>query len=156
MAPLGRTSNYRSLYLLSSYGVLRLLDNLFYSGPCFIESCSEAKRGLRLESYNTEFGRHAYLVARLLAYRYRHRLNVRHLTYVLLIKIGRMINSLLVVEATRLCLSAKISSLMKARKINALLVSYYAGLATSIILDYANISSVLSLGSLGLKVCLQN
>ena len=82
--------------------------------------------------------------------------SVRHLTYVLLIKIGRMINSLLVVEATRLCLSAKISSLMKARKINALLVSYYAGLATSIILDYANISSVLSLGSLGLKVCLQN
>lgn len=153
MATLGRTSNYRSLYLLSSYGVLRLLDNLFYEGPCFIESSREAKRGLLVESYNTEFGRHAYLVARLLAYRYRHRLNVRHLTYVLLIKIGRIINSLLVVEATTLCLSAKMSSPMK-RKINALLVSYYAGLATSIILDYANISSVLSLGSLGLKVCL--
>ena len=154
MAALGRTSNYRSLYLLSSYGVLRLLDNLFYEGPCFIESCCEAKRGLRLESYNTPFPRHAYLVARLLAYRYRHRLNVRHLTIVLLIKIGRMINSLLVVEATTLCLSAKMSSLMK-RKINALLVSYVAGPRSSIILDYANISSVLSLGSLGLKVCLQ-
>jgi hypothetical protein len=101
-----------------------------------------------------EFARHAYLIARLLAYGCTRRLNIRYLTSVLSIKIARVINSLSVVQAVGLCLSAKASSLVKARKINTLLVGCCAGLAASTILDYASISSVLGLGSLGLKVCL--
>ena len=151
-------ASYRSLYLLSSLKAVRLCDVLFLVTAKIIPTCVQLEKSYLLQCYKTHIFRNAYIFSSLLATRIMQGLNVTHLLSVLVCKIEKtqdicVINSaaLCVIVGLGLIFNGRIKGHMKTRfvpKIKALCVSSFSNR----ILDIGYISSVTSLGLVGVKV----
>ena len=151
-------ATYRSLYLSSSLSLVRLSDLLFVLRAKIIPTCVQLEKSYLLQCYKTHIFRNAYIFSSLLATRIMQGLNVTHLLSVLVCKIEKtqdicVINSaaLCVIVGLGLIFNGRIKGHMKTRfvpKIKALCVSSFSNR----ILDIGYISSVTSLGLVGVKV----
>ena len=155
-------ASYRSLYLLSSLKAVRLCDVLFLVTAKIIPTCVQLEKSYLLQCYKTHIFRNAYIFSSLLATRIMQGLNVTHLSVLVCSKIfikTQDINSaaLCVISALKgivglgLIFNGRIKGHMKTRfvpKIKALCVSSFSNR----ILDIGYISSVTSLGLVGVKV----
>ena len=152
-------ASYRSLYLLSSLKAVRLCDVLFLVTPKIIPTCVQLEKSYLLQCYKTHIFRNAYIFSSLLATRIMQGLNVTHLLSVLVCKIEKT-QGMIIDQAIYhsfyfvglgLIFNGRIKGHMKTRfvpKIKALCVSSFSNR----ILDIGYISSVTSLGLVGVKV----
>ena len=153
-------ASYRSLYLLSSLSLVRLCDVLFLVTAKIIPTCVQLEKSYLLQCYKTHILRNAYIFSSLLATRIMQGLNVTHLSVLVCSKIfikTQDINSAALFSALKgivglgLIFNGRIKGHMKTRfvpKIKALCVSSFSNR----ILDIGYISSVSSLGLVGVKV----
>ena len=145
-------ASYRSLYLLSSLKAVRLCDVLFLVTAKIIPTCVQLEKSYLLQCYKTHIFRNAYIFSSLLATRIMQGLNVTHLLSVLVCKIEKTQDICVInIVGLGLIFNGRIKGHMKTRfvpKIKALCVSSFSNR----ILDIGYISSVTSLGLLGVKV----
>ena len=148
-------ASYRSLYLLSSLKAVRLCDVLFLVTAKIIPTCVQLEKSYLLQCYKTHIFRNAYIFSSLLATRIMQGLNVTHLLSVLVCKIEKTQDICVINSAGNvglgLIFNGRIKGHMKTRfvpKIKALCVSSFSNR----ILDIGYISSVTSLGLVGVKV----
>ena len=149
-------ASYRSLYLLSSLSLVRLCDVLFLVTAKIIPTCVQLEKSYLLQCYKTHILRNAYIFSSLLATIIMQGLNLTHLSVLVLRKIFCVIN--IASGAAQplgvglgLIFNGRIKGHMKTRfvpKIKALCVSSFSNR----ILDIGYISSVSSLGLVGVKV----
>ena len=141
-------ATYRSLYLSSSLSLVRLCDLLFVLRAKIIPTCVQLEKSYLLQCYKTHIFRNAYIFSSLLATRIMQGLNVTHLLSVLVCKNSA---AFCVIVGLGLIFNGRIKGHMKTRfvpKIKALCVSSFSNR----ILDIGYISSVTSLGLVGVKV----
>ena len=148
-------ASYRSLYLLSSLKAVRLCDVLFLVTAKIIPTCVQLEKSYLLQCYKTHIFRNAYIFSSLLATRIMQGLNVTHLLSVLTaVGYVNRVNSAalcVIIVGLGLIFNGRIKGHMKTRfvpKIKALCVSSFSNR----ILDIGYISSVTSLGLVGVKV----
>ena len=145
-------ASYRSLYLLSSLKAVRLCDVLFLVTAKIIPTCVQLEKSYLLQCYKTHIFRNAYIFSSLLATRIMQGLNVTHLLSVLVCKIEKTQDICVInIVGLGLIFNGRIKGHMKTRfvpKIKALCVSSFSNR----ILDIGYISSVTSLGLVGVKV----
>ena len=140
-------ASYRSLYLLSSLKAVRLCDVLFLVTAKIIPTCVQLEKSYLLQCYKTHIFRNAYIFSSLLATRIMQGLNVTHLLSVLTAVAALCV----IIVGLGLIFNGRIKGHMKTRfvpKIKALCVSSFSNR----ILDIGYISSVTSLGLVGVKV----
>ena len=98
-----------------------------------------------LQSYTIDIFQNAYIFSSKLAYRIMQGLNLTHMKTL----VCYQMRSFIKIECIALILAGRIKGINKTRiKMNALCVSEF----TNRILDYGYISTVSSLGSIGIKV----
>ena len=154
--------SYRSLYLLSSLSLVRLCDVLFLVTGKIIPTCVQLEKSYLLQCYKTHILRNAYIFSSLLATRIMQGLNVTHLSVLVLRFSSKIFIKTQDINSAALCVisapvgiglifNGRIKGHMKTRfvpKIKALCVSSFSNR----ILDIGYISSVSSLGLVGVKV----
>ncbi len=135
-----------SLYLYSSFLVLRLTGALFTNKAAIIPTCVQLDLSYFLQSYKTHIFRNAYLFSSKLASTISQGFNVPHLIHLFITKIKYH-------HAPSNAVAVKIAGWlkghMKTRKMNALCLPSFS----SRILDLGYISSACCLGLIGVKVC---
>ena len=145
-------ATYTSLYLLSSLSFLRLCDLLFLVTPKIIPTCVQLEKSYLLESYKTHIFQNAYIFSSKLGRRIMEGLNVTHLIHLVCTNLRFLISSSIqcAPNGIGVILAGRIKGDMKTRFLAwvALCVSSF----TNRILDYGYISSVSSLGLVGVKV----
>ena len=144
-------TSYRSLYLLSSLALVRLCDVLFLVVASIILTFTD--KSYLLQSYCTRYYQNPYIFSSHLAYRILEGLNLTHLVFIVCSKM-RFLSIYkidFVPNGIGLIFSGRIKTYMITRfvaKINALSLSSF----TNTILDIGIISSLSSLGLLGVKI----
>ena len=142
-------ASYRSLYLLSSLSLVRLCNVLFLVTANMIQTCVQLEKSYLLQCYKTHIWANAYIFASKLATRILQGLNVTHLSVLVCSKIFY-----LYIAGIGLILNGRIIGGHFSQRfvMNALCVSSFSNR----ILDLGYISSVSSLGLLGVKVLLSH
>ena len=135
----------RSLYLYSSFQLLRLTGALFTGRAAIIPTCVQLDLSYFLQSYKTHIFRNAYIFSSKLASTIYQGFNVPHLIHLFITKIKyhHAPNNAIAVK-----IAGWIKGHMKTRKMNALCYASFS----SRILDLGYISSACCLGLLGVKV----
>ena len=151
-------ASYRSLYLLSSLSLVRLCDVLFLVTANIIPTCVQLEKSYLLQCYKTHIFQNAYIFSSKLATRIMQGNNVTYLSVLVCSKIflishARDILSGAAPLGIGLIFNGRIKGHMKTRFVpngpmNALCVSSFSNR----ILDIGYISSVSSLGVVGVKV----
>ena len=140
-------ASYRSLYFLSSLSLVRLCDVLFLVTASIIPT--SLHKSYLLQCYCTHHFQNPYIFSSNLARRIIEGLNLKHLIYIVCSKMRFVIEC--APNGIGLILAGRIKGHTKTRfvpKMNALSVSSFSNR----ILDIGIISSVSSLGLLGVKV----
>lgn len=135
----------RSLYLYSSFQLLRLTGALFTGFTTIIPTCVQLDLSYFLQSYKTHIFLNAYIFSEKLASTIYQGFNVPHLLHLFITKIKyhHAPNNAIAVK-----IAGWIKGHMKTRKMNALCLPSFS----SRILDLGYISSACCLGLLGVKV----
>ena len=135
----------RSLYLYSSFQLLRLTGALFTGFTTIIPTCVQLDLSYFLQSYKTHIFLNAYIFSEKLASTIYQGFNVPHLLHLFITKIKYH-------HAPNNAIAVKIAGWIKGhiqtRKMNALCLPSFS----SRILDLGYISSACCLGLLGVKV----
>jgi len=135
----------RSLYLYSSFQLLRLTGALLLNGAAIIPTCVQLDLSYFLQSYKTHIFRNADIFSSKLASTISLGFNVPHLIHLFITKIKyhHAPNNAIAVK-----IAGWIKGHMKTRKMNALCLPSFS----SRILDLGYISSACCLGLIGVKV----
>lgn len=137
-------TSYKSLYLLSSLSLVSLCGLLFIVARSVVGARLTEKSYL-LQSYTIDIFQNAYIFSSELAYGIMQGLNF---TYMKTLVCCQM-RSFIKIGGIALTLTGRIKGINKTRiKVNALCVGEF----TNRILDYGCVSTVSSLGSIGIKV----
>jgi hypothetical protein len=134
-----------SLYLYSSFQLLRLTGALFTSFTTIIPTCVQLDLSHLLRFYKTHIFLNAYIFSEELAFTIHQGFNVSYLLHLLTTKIKyyHAPNSAIAIE-----IAGRIKGYTETKKMDALCLSSFSPR----ILDLGCVSSVSSLGLLGIKV----
>jgi hypothetical protein len=145
-------ASYGSLYLLSSLKAVRLCDVLFLVTAKIIPTCVQLEKSYLLQCYKTHIFRNAYILSSLLATGIVQGLNVTYLLSVLVCKIGKTQDARVInIVGLGLIFTGRIKGHAGTRSISGI-KALCVGSFSSRILDVGYVSSVTSLGLLGVKV----
>jgi hypothetical protein len=145
-------ASYGSLYLLSSLSLVRLCGVLFLVATSIIPACVQLQKSYLLQCYKTHISQNAYIFSSLLAAGIMQGLNVTYLSALVLRTLGQiMFISSFMLIGLGLIFSGRIKGHAGTRSVSGI-KALCVGSFSSRILDVGYVSSVSSLGLVGVKV----